>query len=245
MHRLGVTVEDAGFDVRDTIAWLYWTGFPKSVDAEREVARLAGRSDDSTIDPSRWVGFGTAVKPTHEPALLARKPMPGTLAANLVEWGTGVLNVEACRVEAGDPAWPGPDSSFVGARFPANVYHCPKPSRAEKEHGCDTLPERSGAQAVERRDGSAGLRSPRAGAGRTAATVRNWHPTVKPVRLMRWLCRLVGGLPGSVIVDTFAGSGTTLVAAHVEGFRCIGIEREPRFCDIARARLERATKETP
>ena len=67
--------------------------------------------------------------------------------------------------------------------------------------------------------------------------VRNHHPTVKPSRLMRWLVRLVGCQPGSTVLDPFAGSGTTLLAAEREGFVCIGIEREPAYCDIVRARL--------
>lgn len=246
LHRLAVAVEDAGFELRDTIAWLYWTGFPKSVDVEREVAKR------DTSSAARWSGFGTGIKPAHEPAVLARKPLDGTIAQNVARWGVGVLNVDDCRFGVNDTAWPGPtdrrDSTSRG-RFPANVYHCAKPSRRERETGCEHLPTRTGAEAVERAAGSAGMNSPRAGAGRTAANVRNWHPTVKPLRLMRWLVRLVGCQRGSVVLDTFAGSGTTLVAAHVEGFRSIGIELDERHCDIARARLEHAvrthTKETP
>ena len=89
---------------------------------------------------------------------------------------------------------------------------------------------------MERAEGSAGLSSPRAGAGRTSGEVRNVHPTLKPIQLMRWLVRLVTP-PGGVVLDPFAGSGTTLLAAEREGFVCIGIEREPAYCDIVRARL--------
>ena len=94
-----------------------------------------------------------------------------------------------------------------GGRWPANLYACPKASRSEREAGCEV-----------------------------DEGIGNHHPTVKPSRLMRWLCRLVGCQPGSVILDPFLGSGTTLVAGHVEGFTMIGIEREPEYCDIARAR---------
>ena len=123
-------------------------------------------------------------------------------------------------------------------RWPANVYACPKASRGEREAGCEGLPGKTGAETVEREEGSAGTQSPRAGAGRTASEVRNHHPTVKPVRLMRWLVRLVGCQSGSVILEPFAGSGTTMLAAEREGFVCIGIEREPAYCDIVRARLQ-------
>ena len=126
-------------------------------------------------------------------------------------------------------------------RWPANIYACPKPSRSEREQGCEYLPGRTGAEAVERKEGTAGLDNPRAGAGRTADHVKNYHPTVKPVRLMRWLVRLVSppaldGVP-PVILDPFLGSGTTGVAAMAEGVRFIGIEMSPEYMDIAEARM--------
>ena len=223
----------------------------------------------ATPDAKRFEGYGTALKPAFEPAVLARKPLSGTVAANCLEWGTGGLNIDGCRMAYGDPAWPGPQGHDLSAmqrqttkpaiaylanqkghtqatfndfgRWPANIYACPKPSRAERERGCDHLPGRSGADAVERKEGTAGLDNPRAGAGRTADEVKNYHPTVKPVQLMRWLVRLVSppaldGVP-PVVLETFGGSGTTMVAAELEGVRCIGIEMEPSYCDIIRARL--------
>jgi site-specific DNA-methyltransferase (adenine-specific) len=100
-----------------------------------------------------------------------------------------------------------------------------------------TLRPKTGAETVNRKEGSAGLNNPRAGAGRTAKEVYNIHPTVKPVRLMRWLCRLLAPPKDPIILDTFCGSGTTMIAAQLEGVRSIGIEREPQYCDIIRARL--------
>jgi len=268
IHRLTVAVEDAGFEIRDQISWIYWTGFPKSVRVDHELSKKHPGESQS------WKGFGTGLKPATEPAVLARKPLDGTIAQSVARWGVGGLNIEGCRYPYGHKSWPGPGEKlkpavysqplapktalgtgravederreiFVDApsgRFPSNIYHCPKPSRAEREEGCDHLPTRSGAEAVDRKAGTKGLSNPRAGAGRTASTVRNWHPTVKPVALMRWLVRLVGGQPGSVVLDPFAGSGTTLVAAHVEGFRSVGVELDARHCDIARARLEHAVE---
>ncbi len=78
-----------------------------------------------------------------------------------------------------------------GGRWPANVYQCKKPQRSEKEQGLDHLTGKTGAEATQRKEGSDGLNSPRAGAGRTAEHVKNFHPTVKPIKLMRWLCRLL------------------------------------------------------
>lgn len=254
VHRLTVSLEDAGFEIRDLISWLQWQGFPKSMDISKAI--------DNEADAKKWEGWGTALKPSHEPAVLARKPIEGTVAENVLRYGTGGLNIDATRIPFGDESWPGPkDSSgwetsrpdatsqFLAlkkedvfsqsdlGRWPGNIYYCPKPARAEKELGCDELNPKTGAEATDRNEGTAGLKSPRAGAGRTASEVRNYHPTVKPVRLMRWLLRMVTP-PGGVVLEPFAGSGTTLVASELEGLETIGIEREPEYVDICRARVE-------
>ena len=259
---------------REVTARLGRPGFKTAAEGYRDNKKWSGerRDQPATPDARRFEGYGTALKPAFEPAVLARKPLSGTVAANCLEWGTGGLNIDGCRMAYGDPAWPGPSEelesrkvkasssrgvSFSGSvdgslrqswkydgtkgRWPANIYACPKPSRAERERGCDHLPGRTGAEAVERKEGTAGLDNPRAGAGRTADQVKNYHPTVKPSRLMRWLIRLVSppaldGVP-PVVLETFGGSGTTMVAAELEGVRCIGIEMEPSYCDIIRARL--------
>ena len=219
----------------------------------------------ATDDARKWEGYGTALKPCLEPWTLARKPLDGTVAENVLKWGTGALNIDGCRYGYGDPAWPGPqkdpgnvtgrgwggaqgfgrddgneaDQPFDSSkgRWPANVYATPKASRGEREAGCGHLKGRAGFEAVERTEGSAGLDNPRAGAGRTAGEVRNHHPTVKPAALMAWLCRLVGGQPGSLILDPFAGSGTTGIAALREGFRFLGFELDPEYIEIAEARI--------
>jgi len=223
----------------------------------------------STEEAKKWSGWGTALKPAVEPAVLARKPLSEkTVAENVLKWGTGGLNIDRSRFGYGDPCWVGPQSGnlsrwnnskenynptsfsvapkerqlfnqseIAGGRWPANLFQCPKASRSEREEGCDDLPSISGAEATDRKPDTAGLNNPRAGAGRTASEVRNIHPTVKPVKLMRWLIGLVTPEDG-IVLDTFAGSGTTLVAAELEGIRSIGIEREPGYCDIVRARLK-------
>ena len=304
VHRLACALEDAGLEIRDTIAWVQWQGFPKSLDVSKAIDRAAGAEREvvainyqarskanksttsakmpsydkartaqseavftapATEDARTWEGFGTALKPAHEPAILARKPLVGTVAANVLEHGTGALNIDGCRYAYGDPAWPGPDRtaeeirqtdrpntsgdhhagtvttvpagrqvnvSDLG-RWPANLYACPKPSRAEREAGCERLQGRTGAEAIGRKEGHKSM----VGAGRTAEQVKNHHPTVKPLGVMRWLCKLVGGQRGSVILDPFMGSGTTGCAAMLEGFDFIGIEREPEYMQIAEARI--------
>src|SRR5690606_9115257 len=127
-HRMACAVEDAGFEIRDQIMWIYGSGFPKSLDvskaidkaagAEREITRNATglrtsnikwdnrasssreRRDIPATDAARqWQGWGTALKPAHEPICVARKPLSGTVAANVLEHGTGALNIDGCRVE--------------------------------------------------------------------------------------------------------------------------------------------------
>jgi len=123
VHRLAVAIEDAGWEIRDRIHWVYGSGFPKShnvskaidkaAGAEREVVGFQprGRSVNTsfmsggnnitapaTPEAQQWDGWGTALKPAVEPIILARKPFKGTVAANVLEWGTGAINVDGCRV---------------------------------------------------------------------------------------------------------------------------------------------------
>jgi site-specific DNA-methyltransferase (adenine-specific) len=112
---------------------------------------------------------------------------------------------------------------LLGKGGPSRFFYCPKPPKAEKEAGLGHLPKRTGGETTGREDGSAGLNSPRAGAGRGGGRA-NVHPTVKPVALMRWLVQLVTP-PGGLVLDPFAGSGTTGVAALELGMRFVGIEQ--------------------
>jgi site-specific DNA-methyltransferase (adenine-specific) len=116
----------------------------------------------------------------------------------------------------------------------ARFFYCAKASKSERNIGCENLPLKTAGECTDRQDGTAGLNSPRAGAGRTNGS-RNTHPTVKPIALMRYLCRLITP-PNGVILDPFAGSGSTGVAATLEGFNSVLIEIETVSADIARAR---------
>ena len=133
-HRMASGVEDAGFEIRDCIAWMYGSGFPKSLDVSKAIDKAAGaqreiletipdrwagkgsvleRSEQSpretaditapaTPEAAKWNGWGTALKPAFEPIVVARKPLIGTVAANVLEHGTGALNIDACRIDMGD-----------------------------------------------------------------------------------------------------------------------------------------------
>lgn len=195
-------------------------------------------SDEPATDQAKqWEGFGTALKPAYEPFILARKPLDGTYANNVLKHGVGGLNIDGCRL---------PD----GNRFPANVIHdgldepwakyfyCAKASKKDRDEGLENLSITSAGEMTDRTEGSDGLNSPRAGAGRTTGA-RNIHPTVKPTELMRYLCRLVTP-PNGLILDPFSGSGSTGKAAVLDGFNFTGFEMDETYCEIANKRIEHA-----
>lgn len=265
-HRLVINVEDAGFEIRDQIMWIYGSGFPKS-------KNLSGEHE----------GKGTALKPAHEPIVLARKPLSGTVENNVNAFGTGALNINLCRVPLAEQLgrWPAnlihDGSETVLDAFPnakgqqgdlkttgkdrpsgvcfgnmsaprehsarieesksaARFFYCAKVSKTERDEGLERfLPVTASEMTNGRKEGSAGLNDPRAGAGRTGGA-RNNHATVKPVSLMRYLCKLVTPA-GGIIIDPFMGSGSTGKAALLEGYRFIGIEMDPDFVTIAAARI--------
>lgn len=291
-HRMAVRIEDAGFEIRDMIAWVYGSGFPKSLNLGD--------------------GRGTALKPALEPITVARKPLAGTVAANVQRYGTGVLNIDDCRVEVegarplivnarrsgngvyrdgmqgsrevkgGTNAgrWPanfihdGSDEVLeslptnVGAASPvhkrrgdkfrrtygrfagqdetgttyyggrgsaARLFYCAKSSRGEREAGLEGMePE---ARVYNGQSSSSGGLAPGSVEDKfTTSPARNNHPTVKPIALMRYLVRLVTP-QGGLVLDPFAGSGTTGCAAVLEGRRFVGIERERRFVEIGWKRM--------
>ena len=265
---------------------------------------------------TEWEGWGTALKPAHEPIVLARKPFSGTVADNVLKHGTGGININACRVGkdkrtqlSGQAMKPG-KSTFVGlpqserpignlqtvqGRFPTNFIHdgseevlnmfpktsgekrtkiiarngkskgniygnygenlhntpsypdsgsaarffyCAKASKSERDFGLNKL------NTNQTTGGGGGIgeylndvNSASGKYGSEKAPAKNYHPTVKPISLMRYLCRLVTPLNGTIL-DPFMGSGTTLLAAYEEGFNCIGIEKDSEYAKIAEARLK-------
>jgi site-specific DNA-methyltransferase (adenine-specific) len=370
-HRMASAIEDAGFEIRDSIVWLYGSGFPKSLDVSKSIDKVNGETDRlqkftswmrttgmtarqldtitgtnmgghyltaksqpaiptsaiwATIRPhvsqipqwvddlvlrieadrevvaksksttlavapgegrdrpavvlditkastdaaQQWEGWGTALKPAHEPIVVARKPLIGTVAANVQQHGTGALNIDGARVvyqsdadlQTTQQKNPGTDdvvtSGVYGAdrpqqsvnaagRWPANVitdgsidaewvryFYSAKASKAERNAGLDALPNRD----VHRFGAGIGE-----GTDPKAPSIEgNFHPTVKPLALMRYLVRLVTP-PGGTVLEPFAGSGTTLAAAILEGFDAIGCELTDDYLPIIEGRIAWAQQE--
>ncbi len=392
-HRLACAIEDAGWEIRDCIQWIYGSGFPKSLDvskalderhfkkwlkanpkqakkyreqlaqakesgndamqdviykykriagAEREVV---GKSSDPRYEYQHkenkgkfvntrdakdikiqmgqitapatplaklWDGWGTALKPSWEPILVAIKPLNGTYAANAEKWGVAGLNIDGGRI-SGEPIpinklknWSGfgqevkPEYETqinTKGRFPSNTilsctcdgphepdcpvrmldeqsgilttgamngvyrntlmknnpgtrngqdihlkqkansggasrfFYCAKSSRAERNAGCEGME----AKAVEGMGGNEylGITS----AGNRSATTKNHHPTVKPLALIEYLCRLTKTPTGGIVLDPFAGSGTTGLACLNTQRKFILIEKKLKYIKIAKARI--------
>lgn len=344
-HRMACGIEDAGFEVRDCVLWLFGQGFPKSLNVCKAIDRELGepqpvsgigdavdrtaldtgggtgkaknglksefiKTAPNTAHASQWQGWGTALKPAWEPVLLARKPLIGTVAENVLKHGTGALNIDGCRIDAasGSGVWGSSNRSCQDGRmfnaspdgedfrsqqhpkgrWPANVIHdgsgCVVSGFPIEAGAAAPVHRRNGdkfvtlygafkgdvdeegstfhgdtgsaarffyvpkADRADRDDGLAGFdkkpilwssgeQSPGTfQSPNTERAARNFHPTVKPTDLMRYLCELVTP-PGGVILDPFLGSGSTGRGAVIGGFDFIGIEKEDKYIEIARARI--------
>jgi site-specific DNA-methyltransferase (adenine-specific) len=253
-HRMAVRIEDAGFEIRDMIAWVYGSGFPKSHDVSKAIDRAAGAerevvgqknysspdfSDEQFVKQGsmmqthtkalrtciditapateaarQWQGWNSALKPALEPITVARNPLIGTIAENVLQHGTGAINVDGTRI--------GEES-----RWPANLIH---------DGSLDVVKELKSAARF--------FYTAKAGGRDRNANLDpdnpNGHPTVKPLLLMQYLVRLVTP-PGGVVLDPFMGSGTTGLACRREGFDFIGMEREAAYFQICKNRIENDT----
>ncbi|WCS27809.1 site-specific DNA-methyltransferase [Methylobacterium sp. NMS14P] len=275
VHRLTCAIEDAGFEVRDQLMWLFGTGFPKSHDAEKALGKVTDSDlfrEAAAAASDKWAGWGTALKPAYEPIVLARKPLAGTVQECLREHGTGAINIDACRVATDDALiggagllrshyrdgkpTPGVEQNgfepSAAGRWPANILHdgskevvaaFPKQAGAAAPVRGTEPSEASVGRVTGRRARVAGAFHADSGSAARffycskatkADRAGSKHPTVKPIALMRWLCRLVVP-PGGLVLDPFAGTGTTAAAAIAESLRAELIEREEAYrADIAR-----------
>ena len=274
-HWTATAWEDAGWEVRDRVAHLFGTGFPKSRDiskaidaeagAEREVVSIerscftvrpenavswksgSGGGDSRPRDESgyrydvvtvpatdaarQWEGWGTALKPACEDWWLLRKPLQGIVAGNVLEHGTGALNIDGCRVSTG--RWPANVIHSGLSEEWAQYFYCAKAGRSErwKHVVCSCL-----AQVIPPGHVVYDLKHCPLCGDEFKVTA---HPTQKPESLMRFLCRLITP-PDGTILDPFCGSGSTGRGAVLEGFDFVGIEQDPAHADVARLRIQAA-----
>lgn len=218
----------------------------------------------ATDAAKQWQGWNTQLKPAHEPIVVARKSTGfNTTVANVLEHGTGALNIDACRITADQDyyakcasvvglnsnrngatpgTWTGTreDSSHEAGRWPTNIVFTHSPACDQTcAAGCPVadLGENARFFPAFRYEAKApASQRPRLDDGTE-------HATVKPLALMSWLVRLVTPV-GGVVLDPFAGSGTTLEACTVEGFRAIGIEKESAYAELCVKRLSKSIQPT-
>jgi site-specific DNA-methyltransferase (adenine-specific) len=226
-HHTALGIEQAGYQIKDQIAWLYTSGVPKSMDMsyaidqhlghdrpDRQVTtphqamwttrRVTNKGQPITPEARQWAGWGTALAPAFEPVIVARNPTNLTIPANLLAHHTGAINTHT------------PESD---GRWPKNVA-LDHDTALALDQDCAVRPgERSGLFPVFRHH-------PKATPIERPHIDGTTHQTVKPVGLMRWLCTLFAA-PSQTILDPFAGTGTTLQAAHERGIDAIGIELDP------------------
>ena len=252
-HRMAVAIEDAGFEIRDQIMWLYGSGFPKSLNLGD--------------------GWGTALKPAHEPIVMAKKRLEGTNKQNKDKYGTGGINIDECRIEGNDAKYPdtNPDFRDQGKKSKEAIgidklsfgqtQNVARKKVVRKSRSGDGVwtNENSGmkAEGTEFADADprgrfpanvmhGGLETewakyfycPKTSKSERNNADKNTHPTVKPVELMKYLCRLVTP-KGGVVLDPFMGSGSTGMAAKDEGFDFIGIEKDEEYFKICESRIVR------
>lgn len=301
-HRLACNVEDAGFEIRDQIQWLFGSGFPKSLDVSKALEKI----DNAAA--KKWLGWGTALKPANEPIVLARKPLSeSTIAKNVLKWGVGGINIDGCRigtelVENGRAGRSNNSGGIMEAgmkaigfapkvgRFPANLildeqaafeldeqsgvlksgehkglletesknlvygkrkkaninafeassggasrfFYCAKASKSERNSGLEGMPKRFTKTMND------GVVQRHHNESEPSAYNQNHHPTVKPIKLMEYLCKLVTPYNGTIL-DPFMGSGTTGIAAKNLGFNFIGIEVDSEYIQIAEKRISRVS----
>lgn len=256
-HRMAVNIEDAGFEIRDQIQWLYGSGFPKSHNLKDE-----------------WHGWGSALKPANEPICMARKLLEKglTIAENVSKWGTGAINIDESRIEASKDYGRSAANSkgtinahdgFEGksfkikersadyasslGRWPANVifdeqgaellgepsrfFYVAKASKSERNAGLEVMPLIESG--IKNDSGRGFIESD----PHKIILNQNHHPTVKPIKLMQYLIKLITP-PQGIVLDPFMGSGSTGVAAKRLGFNFIGCELNNDYFEIAKKRIE-------
>jgi site-specific DNA-methyltransferase (adenine-specific) len=292
-HRLAVAIEDAGWEIKDCLMWLYGEGFPKSMNMSKAIDSFFGKEGSyeietqglleegirkyipATEEAKMWQGWGSALKPAWEPIFLLKKPISEkNNAANTLKYNTGPLNIEDCRIPVNNEVkggrWPPnlilDDDPEIIDRLPVNksksslrrgqmskkeritfhfgpvnskgiqdegsvarFFYCSKAYKNEREYGLDNFELSIVDDGRTKKIDNPYLR------GDTKK--KNIHPTVKPVKLLRYLVRLITP-PNGTVLDPFMGSGSTGIACVLENKSFYGIEIQEDYFQIAKARIE-------
>lgn len=268
-HRLTCAIEDAGWEIRDCLQWIYGGGFPKS------------------HNHFGLEGYGTALKPAYEPIIMAMKPNEGTFKQNVEKWEQAGINIDESRIplnekiddvrlggkgswdtkSAGEKIYNGGFrgdriSSSPKGRWPANVIldeeaakqldeqsgvlksgAGDKHSKTQTKSFSGGLKCVSGLNVYDADSGGASRFFYCAKASPSERGTENNHPTVKPLKLMKYLIKLLMPPKDGILLDPFAGSGSTIVAAHELGLKAIGIEKNEEYVEIAKTRINNIEKD--
>ena len=281
-HRQACAIEDAGFKILDQIQYIFGSGFPKSHNISKALDKLFGAEREivgpnpnrkgrknwndkpknitlpATNTAKSWEGWQTALKPSNEPIVLARKPISEkSIARNILLHGTGGLNIDECKIGEQRRF---PSNTIVNEEVAellgdkAKFFYSSKSNKKERNAGCEHLTAKrqncKGKQRTyndycavcgKRFIGSEQMRCQcPPGVKKTDKSVyknKNHHPTVKNVALMEYLVKLVTPKNG-ICLDIFMGSGSTGIACSNVGLDFIGIEREAEYFEIAKARIK-------
>jgi len=293
-HRMAVAIEDAGFEIRDMIEWVYGSGFPKSLNIGKAVDKIQGNERtsvdnpntrdrtkhnattvftsqevtgwDSTKGTSPYEGYGTALKPAHEPCVLARKPIEGTVANNVLKHGTGGLNIDGTRVGTetminqpcstndrlamGNGWRKDAQPTIATGRFPANLIHDGSdeveavfPNDNQRFFYTSKAPKserNAGLEGFEEQITNDGRKTDIDNAFQLGITERkNHHPTVKPLSLTKYLATMIKPPTGGRLLVPFSGSGSEMIGALQAGWEYVeGVELTEEYIPIAEARIK-------
>jgi site-specific DNA-methyltransferase (adenine-specific) len=252
---MSISLRLAGFEIRDTIMWIYGSGFPKGLNISKAIDKMQG-AETQTPEAKQWDGWNTQLKPAYEPIILARKPISeDNVPANVLKWGTGAINVNACKIgNERVVAHHAPPGTFAGGQpnrgsdknYYTNIGRYP--SNVIIECTCDNNQQHTDPDCPcylldKQHDGvSRFFYHPKASPEeRKIMEHFNFHPTVKPLQLVIYLTKLIAP-PNAIILDPFVGSGTTAVACKKLNRHYIGIDANPDFCEMAFKRLAEVSK---
>lgn len=312
-HRIACAIEDAGWEIRDTLMWVYGSGMPKSYNiskgidkklgAERKVVgvRTDGKATNSgsgvyqmndgkdtsmkriyeetaagSDEAAMWEGYGTSLKPAYEPIILGMNTLDSTFVDNALKHGVAGLNIDECRIPLGDEKNPTGSAKRIyvrnqydadagygdnkvtpdNGRFPANFLHdgskevielfpdskgqLARVSGNEKSSPIKNVySDRERTEFNERNDAGSAARFFYCAKASKSERGDNSHPTVKPLALILYLCKMVKMPENNYILDPFCGSGTTLLACAGMGIDAVGIELNEEYCKISATRLDK------